>query len=175
MPMPHDHLAPAEFHRTRDGASSCGGGRGLKRIARTAEGRPILFQHGVEHSKARAHHQRCRPSEKSTRSFPAPNPRRVAPVRRGRRPRGAPVASISSVRCSPACTSRANSRGSSVISRHVPINETGRPWASTNTSPTLSSLRTAPSGRTMRPPWPNGPARSRTAATKRCTQSRSSG
>ena len=50
---------------------------------------------------------------------------RVSSPRTSRR--GAPVASISNARCSPACTSRANSRGSSVISRQVPISETGRP------------------------------------------------
>ena len=42
---------------TLDRAGPRGRARGLMRIARTAERRPILFQHRRDHAEARAHHQ----------------------------------------------------------------------------------------------------------------------
>jgi len=59
----------------------------------------------------------------------------------------APDASISRARCSPSATTCA--RLDSVMSRQVPSKAVGLPWASTWTSPTVSSVRIEPSGRTI--------------------------
>ena len=53
----HGDLPPPKDHLARDSAGPRGSARGLMCIARPAEGRPILFQHGLDHAEARAHHQ----------------------------------------------------------------------------------------------------------------------
>jgi hypothetical protein len=49
---PNRHLPPTKHDLTRNGASPHGLALGLMLIARTADGRPILFQHRAEHLQA---------------------------------------------------------------------------------------------------------------------------